>query len=159
VNRLQLQVENSPFTREQAELLNSLLPTLTETQRIWLCGYLMALRGEAVPASGTAAVQTAVPATHAAAMTAPSPAAGNSQTDVPKEVTVLYGSQTGNSERLAKELTRKLESRGFRVTLSISAKRARISTAGWKSSAASGSARASIATSILKSLQANGWSR
>ena len=115
---MQLQVENSPFTREQAELLNSLLPTLTETQRIWLCGYLMALRGEAVPASGTAAVQTAVPATHAAAMTAPSPAAGNSQTEVPKEVTVLYGSQTGNSERLAKELTRKLESRGFRVTLS-----------------------------------------
>ena len=37
---MELQVTNSPFNQEQAELLNRLLPTLTETQRIWLSGYL-----------------------------------------------------------------------------------------------------------------------
>lgn len=39
---LQLQVINSPFNQEQTELLNSLLPTLTESQKIWLSGYLSA---------------------------------------------------------------------------------------------------------------------
>ena len=33
---------NSPFSQEQAELLNKLLPTLTESQKIWLSGYLAA---------------------------------------------------------------------------------------------------------------------
>ncbi|MFD6441826.1 sulfite reductase [NADPH] flavoprotein alpha-component, partial [Peribacillus sp. NPDC060186] len=39
---MQLQVLNSPFNHEQAELLNSLLPSLTETQKVWLSGYLTA---------------------------------------------------------------------------------------------------------------------
>ncbi len=39
---MQLQVMNSPFNQEQAELLNRLLPTLTESQKIWLSGYLAA---------------------------------------------------------------------------------------------------------------------
>ena len=37
-----LQVVNSPFNQEQVELLNRLLPQLTETQQIWLGGYLTA---------------------------------------------------------------------------------------------------------------------
>ena len=39
---LALQVMNSPFNQEQVELLNQLLPILTETQQIWLGGYLSA---------------------------------------------------------------------------------------------------------------------
>ena len=39
-----LQVINSPFNEEQVELLNQLLPVLTETQQIWLGGYLSALQ-------------------------------------------------------------------------------------------------------------------
>lgn len=39
---LHLQSINSPFSQEQAELLNSILPTLTDTQKIWLSGYLNA---------------------------------------------------------------------------------------------------------------------
>ena len=39
---LALQVINSPFNQEQVELLNQLLPILTETQQIWLGGYLSA---------------------------------------------------------------------------------------------------------------------
>lgn len=40
---LQLQVTNSPFNENQAELLNQLLPTLTPSQQVWLSGYLSAL--------------------------------------------------------------------------------------------------------------------
>lgn len=39
---MQLQVMNSPFNQEQAELLNRLLPTLTESQKAWLSGFLAA---------------------------------------------------------------------------------------------------------------------
>ena len=43
---LQLQVINSPFNQEQAELLNRLLPTFTESQKVWLSGYLAGARLE-----------------------------------------------------------------------------------------------------------------
>ena len=47
---LELQVMNSPFNQEQVELLNRLLPTLTESQRTWLSGFIVALQGtEAAP--------------------------------------------------------------------------------------------------------------
>jgi sulfite reductase (NADPH) flavoprotein alpha-component len=100
---VELQVTNSPFNQEQAELLNRLLPTLTEAQRIWLTGYLTALHGAA-----TASVSGAVPlATLAANVSVTS-----------NEVTVLFGSQTGNCHGLAKKVSKKLEERGFQVTLS-----------------------------------------
>jgi sulfite reductase (NADPH) flavoprotein alpha-component len=103
---LQLQVVNSPFNQEQVELLNRLLPTLTETQQIWLSGYLSALyRMEPMVTSGTALQAAPIP----------SP---NSQPAASKEVTVLFGSQTGNGQRLAKVLSGKLEERGFQLTLS-----------------------------------------
>ncbi|ULL16003.1 assimilatory sulfite reductase (NADPH) flavoprotein subunit [Paenibacillus sp. H1-7] len=100
---MELQVTNSPFSQEQAELLNRLLPTLTESQRIWLSGYLTALQGAAA-----AAAPAGAPAAVAAAST-PS---------VSKEVTVLFGSQTGKSQGLAKKMSKKLEGRGFQVSLS-----------------------------------------
>ncbi len=100
---LEFQATNSPFTAEQAELLNRLLPGLTEMQRIWLSGYLTAsLQTGAVAASTGAAV--AAPATPVA--------------DVPKDVTVLFGSQTGNAQGLAKKLAQQLTAQGFDVTLS-----------------------------------------
>ena len=41
---LELQVTNSPFNQEQVELLNRLLPTLNESQRTWLSGFIAALQ-------------------------------------------------------------------------------------------------------------------
>ena len=38
--------------------------------------------------------------------------------DNSKEVTVLYGSQTGNAQRLAKKAGKTLEEHGFQVTVS-----------------------------------------
>ncbi|TDF95096.1 assimilatory sulfite reductase (NADPH) flavoprotein subunit [Paenibacillus piri] len=99
---MELKVTNSPFNQEQVELLNRLLPALTETQRMWLSGFLTALQSPA------------------AAATAGTPLAGTVANAVPvsKEVTVLVGSQTGNCNGLAKKLSKKLEEQGFQVTLS-----------------------------------------
>ncbi|MBV5111558.1 assimilatory sulfite reductase (NADPH) flavoprotein subunit [Bacillus altitudinis] len=98
---MQLHVLNSPFSQEQAELLNQLLPTLTEQQKIWLTGYLSA--------------QAALAGSE---VVAPAPSAAASVQPVSKDVTVLYGSQTGNSEGLAKKTAQHLEEKGFQVTLS-----------------------------------------
>ncbi|GGH77823.1 sulfite reductase (NADPH) flavoprotein alpha-component [Pullulanibacillus pueri] len=106
---MQLQVTNSPFNQEQTEILNQLLPTLTETQKIWLSGYL------------------AAPQTAAFLMTPESraknqPVAGNSPQSIKpsatREVTVLFGSETGNCQALSEDLSQKLEEKGFKVVLS-----------------------------------------
>ncbi len=104
---LELQVTNSPFNQEQVELLNRLLPTLTESQRTWLSGFIAALQGTAAAAAVAASPQ----ASAAAAISAPVVSA-------PKEVTVLYGSQTGNGHGLSKKLSKKLEEVGLQVTMS-----------------------------------------
>ncbi|WP_432384153.1 assimilatory sulfite reductase (NADPH) flavoprotein subunit [Bacillus subtilis] len=100
---MQLQVMNSPFNQEQAELLNRLLPTLTESQKIWLSGYLSAQSVSVQETAGTPAA--------AVSAEAPAPA-------VSKEVTVLYGSQTGNAQGLAENAGKQLEQSGFQVTVS-----------------------------------------
>ncbi|MFB5763266.1 assimilatory sulfite reductase (NADPH) flavoprotein subunit [Paenibacillus medicaginis] len=100
---MELQVTNSPFNQEQAELLNRVLPTLSAAQRIWLSGYLAALQGAVAPiASADAVPQANLPAT----------------ASISKEVTVLFGSQTGNSSGLAKKTAKLLEDRGFQATVS-----------------------------------------
>lgn len=99
---MQLQVMNSPFKHEQAELLNNLLPSLTETQKIWLSGYLTA--SLSVSNMGTAET--------------PVMEAQSSGKTISKEVTILYGSQTGNTQGLAENAARKLEGNGFQVTIS-----------------------------------------
>ncbi|WP_090714364.1 assimilatory sulfite reductase (NADPH) flavoprotein subunit [Paenibacillus typhae] len=111
---MQLQVTNSPFNESQAELLNRLLPTLTESQQIWLGGYLsaMSLRGAG---AATAAGEQPAPA---AAAQGTLPAAAAAAPPLSREVTVLFGSQTGNCQRLAASLSRKLEEQGFKVTVS-----------------------------------------
>ncbi|MGX8792815.1 assimilatory sulfite reductase (NADPH) flavoprotein subunit [Oceanobacillus oncorhynchi] len=103
---MQFQVNNSPFNQEQVELLNRLFPTLTETQQIWLGGYLSALQNAgAAPAAPVAEAVTAQLPT--AAVTEASPV----------EVTVLFGSQTGNCQGLATEVSGKLKEKGMKVTL------------------------------------------
>ncbi|WP_353855592.1 assimilatory sulfite reductase (NADPH) flavoprotein subunit [Bacillus sp. Bos-x628] len=98
---MQLHVLNSPFSQQQAELLNQLLPTLTDQQKIWLTGYLSA--------------QAALTKREDAAQV---PSSASVTQPIIKDVTVLYGSQTGNSEGLAKKTAKSLEEKGFQVTLS-----------------------------------------
>jgi len=95
-----LRPDASPFSPEQVELLNRLLPTLSGDQMVWLNGYLAALRSFAGGAPPSLA--------------APAAAAGTGG----QEVTVLFGSQSGNCQRLGKALSQRLQQAGFSVTLS-----------------------------------------
>jgi len=97
---LQIQVMNSPFNQEQAELLNRLLPTLTEIQKNWLSGYMAA----SVPGTVGAPVEEAK--------------AQSAAPVISKEVTILYGSQSGNAQGLAKNAGKTLTESGFQVTVS-----------------------------------------
>lgn len=101
---MELQVTNSPFNQEQAELLNRLLPTLTGAQASWLSGYLTALQSQAGVSSpeSTQVHQGNSPA----------------ESSAPKEVTILFGSQTGNCSGLAQKLSKRLSEQGAQVTVS-----------------------------------------
>jgi len=109
---LQLQVTNSPFNQEQVDLLNRLLPSLTESQQIWLTGFLFARQASAGPLTISADVQAVSEGAAVAEIIATI-----SQPAVSREVTVLFGSQTGNCQRVATSLSRKLEEQGLQVTL------------------------------------------
>ncbi|MEH7085193.1 assimilatory sulfite reductase (NADPH) flavoprotein subunit [Neobacillus drentensis] len=100
---MQLQVLNSPFNQEQAELLNRILPTLTESQKVWLSGFLAAAQFSSISGSGNVQVSE-LPG----AVTAPV---------VSKNVTILFGSQSGNAQGLAKKAGKTLEAAGFQVTV------------------------------------------
>lgn len=96
-----LQVSNSPFSEEQVELLNRLLPSITETQQCWLSGYLTAISSASVPSGGVAVLERP-------AIEVPTAV---------KEITILYGSQTGNGQGIAEQATAKLKEQSFDVTI------------------------------------------
>jgi sulfite reductase (NADPH) flavoprotein alpha-component len=110
MSEFSFRVDNSPFNQHQAEVLTQLLATLTADQMIWLSGYLAGMRGVAVGGGSLGAA--AVPS--AAAPVAAPPAAA----EIQRDVTILFGSQTGNAQRLAGEMKKCLDERGFAVTLS-----------------------------------------
>lgn len=101
---MQLQVTNSPFNQEQVELLNKILPSLTGEQRYWLSGYLTA-----APFAGQA---------EAGATLQVVPTAQGSVQTATKEITVLYGTQTGNCQSLAEGFSKQLEERAYDVKTS-----------------------------------------
>jgi len=93
---LKLQVINSPFNEEQVKLLNELLPQLTLEQKIWLNGYLSA------PQATQEAVVETLPVAD----------------PITKTITILYGSQTGNSQGLAEKFASLLKAQNVDVTVS-----------------------------------------
>src|SRR3954469_2717589 len=99
---------NSPFNQEQAELLNKLLPTLTESQKVWLGGYLAATQFETQSAAALETPEAPVSEVPV----------GNTKQIVSKEVTILYGSQTGNAQGVAEKARKTLEGLGFQVAIS-----------------------------------------
>ncbi|MDL4842692.1 assimilatory sulfite reductase (NADPH) flavoprotein subunit [Aquibacillus rhizosphaerae] len=106
---MQFQVINSPFNQEQVDLLNRLVPTLTENQKSWLSGYLAISQSATVSEAAATTEQEAPVAVVSSENTAKKEK---------REVTVLYGTDTGNSQNLAEEFTQKLEQEKFKVTLS-----------------------------------------
>ncbi|TCZ78143.1 assimilatory sulfite reductase (NADPH) flavoprotein subunit [Paenibacillus albiflavus] len=88
---MQFTVVNSPFNQEQVDLLNRLLPALSEGQKAWLSGYLAAAQ--------FAGLESAIP-------------------QIAKEITIIYGSQTGNAQGLAKQFGKVLVGDGYHVNIS-----------------------------------------
>lgn len=81
--------EHAPFNPDQRKALDVLLAGLDATQRFWLAGYL---------SSGAPAIST--PAAPAAA----------------KSLTVLYATESGNSERLADQSVKAAKKLGFKAS-------------------------------------------
>lgn len=99
------------FDAERAARLESLVADLDSQALAWLSGYAAGLAAERGRAGGVARAligdRAEAPARHdPAAKAEPGPSA-----------TVLYGSQTGNSRRLAERLARSLEAAGLQPTL------------------------------------------
>ncbi|SDJ02373.1 sulfite reductase (NADPH) alpha subunit [Natribacillus halophilus] len=109
---LPLQVTDSPFNEEQADLLNRLIPTLTEAQKIWLSGYLAS---PGTMPSSMAYAETAAVADPPAQTATLSQVESQPKT---REVTILYGSETGNCQEVAETLSGKMENGNFQVTVS-----------------------------------------
>lgn len=94
---MNIRLPNAPLTDEQLQQLNNLLQGLDGWQVDWLSGYL----------SGYRAAQGGTAATEAAP----------SLPDQTIKLTVLYGSQTGNTETVAGQLAEKAKSSGIEVKL------------------------------------------
>ncbi len=101
---MKLEVINSPFSEEQVKRLNEVLVNLTSQQKIWLTGYLSATTSlQGVEAQRENNVNIAPVAS--------SPTAT-------KHITILYASQTGTAQGLAKKYGENLKESGFEVNVS-----------------------------------------
>ncbi|KYH13631.1 assimilatory sulfite reductase (NADPH) flavoprotein subunit [Staphylococcus kloosii] len=103
---MQFSVTNSPFNEEQAAQLNQLVQSLTPEQRLWLSGYLAANQQASTTSDNTQQIQQV------------SEAAPSAEAVKPRDITVLYGSETGNAQSLAELLDQRLTENGYIVTLS-----------------------------------------
>jgi sulfite reductase (NADPH) flavoprotein alpha-component len=81
--------EHAPFTPDQRRSLDSLLSGLTPGQRFWLAGFLSADSAAPVAAPASASIP----------------------------LTVLYGTESGNSEELAALTVKSAKKRGFKATM------------------------------------------
>jgi sulfite reductase (NADPH) flavoprotein alpha-component len=86
--------KTAPFAEEEVELLNRVVGTATPTQRTWLAGFLAGL-----DAATTAPPQPAAP-----------PAAA-------EPLTVVYATESGNSEKLAADLAKAARKSGLKPSL------------------------------------------
>jgi sulfite reductase (NADPH) flavoprotein alpha-component len=85
--------KTAPFAEEEIELLNRVVGTASVTQRAWLAGFLAGLE-----ASGAA----------------PQPAA---EARPAEPLTILYATESGNSEKLASDLAKVARKSGLKPTL------------------------------------------
>jgi sulfite reductase (NADPH) flavoprotein alpha-component len=88
--------KTAPFAEEEIDLLNSVVGTASPVQRAWLAGFLAGL-----DASGA----TLVPALPAAPARPAEP------------LTIVYASESGNSEKLAGDLAKAARKNGLKPTL------------------------------------------
>ncbi len=92
------------LTPQQVEHTSSLVNNLSPAQKVWVSGYLHGISLQ----SDTAALES---------FSMSEPQLAVAPDVVQQKVTVLYGSQTGNSRKIAEKLQATLEAQGKQVTL------------------------------------------
>src|SRR5580704_13151671 len=85
--------KTAPFAEEEIELLNRVVGTATPTQRVWLAGFLAGLE------ASTASSQPIAPPVAA------------------EPLTIIYATESGNSEKLAADFAKAARKTGLRPTL------------------------------------------
>jgi sulfite reductase (NADPH) flavoprotein alpha-component len=96
-----LSPDNSPFNLEQVEWLNRFLPQMNADQLQWLSGFCVGMKLGQSGQSSTASI----------------PHNASTLVVEKKTVTILYGSESGNSESLAKEARVAIAAAGYPVVL------------------------------------------
>jgi len=85
--------KTAPFAEEEIELLNRVVGTATATQRVWLAGFLTGLEASTASSQPIAAPVAAEP------------------------VTIIYATESGNSEKLAADFAKAARKTGLRPNL------------------------------------------
>jgi sulfite reductase (NADPH) flavoprotein alpha-component len=96
----------APFGQEEIDILNRVMAPATPVQRAWLAGFLAGF--DAAAAGGAALAPTTFPAAAAQPAVAAQPA---------EPLTILYATESGNSERLAADMAKAARKMGFKPTL------------------------------------------
>src|SRR5689334_1554624 len=98
----------APFAPEEIEILNRVVAPATPIQRAWLAGFLAGLDA----AHGVSGAALAVPA--AAAQGAAQPAAPAQPAE---PLTIVYATESGNSEKLAGDMAKAARKMNLKPTL------------------------------------------
>ncbi len=83
----------APFAEDEIEVLNRIVGSANPIQRAWLSGFLAGLDTQAAPAKPAPAARAAEP------------------------LTIVYASESGNSERLAADMAKVARKRGLKPTV------------------------------------------
>ena len=89
--------KTAPFAEEEIDLLNRVVGTASPIQRAWLAGFLAGL--DASSGSGALSIQPAAPARPA------------------EPLTIVYASESGNSEKLAGDIAKSARKNGLKPTI------------------------------------------
>lgn len=95
--------DNAPFTAEQKAWLNRFLPGMTREQITWLNGFIAGMTAAGIQGGSSSLAEPGAAAVPAA-VAAPAEKVA---------VTILYGTESGNTEMLAQEMKKEAEKRGF----------------------------------------------
>ncbi|MDK7114601.1 assimilatory sulfite reductase (NADPH) flavoprotein subunit [Staphylococcus pettenkoferi] len=110
---MNLNVTNSPLTEEQAAKANELLASLTPEQKMWFSGYITATQH--ISGSTTGEAMDGAASDESAANLPSGSAQSNVAQPKARDITVLYGSETGNAQGVAEMFGERLQGLGHTV--------------------------------------------
>ena len=110
---MNLNVTNSPLTEEQAAKANELLASLTPEQKLWFSGYITATQH--IGGSTTGEASDSVTTNDSAANLPSGSAQSNVAQPKARDITVLYGSETGNAQGVAEMFGERLQGLGHTI--------------------------------------------